>query len=482
MVKWSKVEGLGQKGWFAASALMLALSMIVSTSNVLETFAAPLKAQVPEQIGFEGYLTDPNNATLPLDDGAYAIRFSVFNAATAGTELWAEVQPSVAITGGYFSTTLGSITPFTTTTIFDGDRWIAVRLTEETGERSPRTRVLATPFAFLAENVPWTGVDGVPAGFADGQDADTQYSAGAGLTLSGTEFRVVTSTVQSRVTGTCAVGQYVRAIAADGTVTCGTDANSTYTAGTGLTLVGAQFQIVPTIYQRRLTQSCSGESSIKEIKEDGTVTCEIDTDTVGVTGNGIANYVTGWTGGSTIGNSGLTYSGSTLNVGGGLNLGSATGAGTGSLKLSGSISASTPIAARVERTVSYTVASGIAVVIPFNAERSGEDPLGMHDNTSYPSRITVPVSGVYLLSCGVRFDPNTVASLRSVNLFVNGAEVGAGNINALANQAVHVDTTTAAFMNAGQYAECSAYQNSGASAYVTVSGYRSIEFVVARLP
>lgn len=127
MVKWSKVEGLGQKGWFAASALMLALSMIVSTSNVLETFAAPLKAQVPEQIGFEGYLTDPNNATLPLDDGTYSIRFSVFNAATAGTELWAEVQPSVAITDGYFSTTLGSITSFTTTTIFDGDRWIAVR-------------------------------------------------------------------------------------------------------------------------------------------------------------------------------------------------------------------------------------------------------------------------------------------------------------------------------------------------------------------
>ena len=44
---------------------------------------------------------------------------------------------------------------------------------------------------------------------------------------------------QNLITGTCPSGQYVRIVNANGTVTCGTDANNTYTAGAGLTLSGA---------------------------------------------------------------------------------------------------------------------------------------------------------------------------------------------------------------------------------------------------
>lgn len=482
MVKWSKVEGLGQKGWFAASALMLALSMIVSTSNVLETFAAPLKAQVPEQIGFEGYLTDPNNATLPLDDGTYSIRFSVFNAATAGTELWAEVQPSVAITDGYFSTTLGSITSFTTTTIFDGDRWIAVRLTEETGERSPRTRVLATPFAFLAENVPWTGVDGIPAGFADGQDNDTQYSAGSGLTLSGTEFRVVTSTVQSRVTGTCAVGQYVRAIAADGTATCGTDANTTYTAGTGLNLSGGQFSIVPTTVQSRVTGTCGVGSSIRVINQDGSVICQADT--VGVTSSGTitTGSLAGWASGTAIGSSGLTYSGSTLNAGGGLNIGTSSGANQGNISMSGYIQSSQAYGARVYMTTTVPVNPGGTVYPAFNGERY--DPYGLH--TPGDNAIMVNAYGMYLINCQAAFTAPTATTLkvRSLSLYVGGIEVGANNV-LVDNQAVQLDAATIYPYLSGTLpvaVQCMAYQASTSVLNLYPAAQRSIEFSVVRLP
>lgn len=51
-------------------------------------------------------------------------------------------------------------------------------------------------------------------------DPGPTYSAGAGLTLTGTTFAVDTATLQSRVTGTCGTGQAMTAIAANGTVTC----------------------------------------------------------------------------------------------------------------------------------------------------------------------------------------------------------------------------------------------------------------------
>jgi len=41
-----------------------------------------------------------------------------------------------------------------------------------------------------AESIPWTSITGMPAGFADGIDDDTTYSAGTGLTLVDTTFSV----------------------------------------------------------------------------------------------------------------------------------------------------------------------------------------------------------------------------------------------------------------------------------------------------
>lgn len=46
------------------------------------------------------------------------------------------------------------------------------------------------------------------------------YSVGAGLTLTGTTLSVNTSAIQSRVTGACAAGQAMTAVASNGSVTC----------------------------------------------------------------------------------------------------------------------------------------------------------------------------------------------------------------------------------------------------------------------
>jgi hypothetical protein len=51
------------------------------------------------------------------------------------------------------------------------------------------------------------------------------------------------SAVQRRVSSTCAAGSSIRAIAADGTVTCQTDSNTTYAAGSGLTMSGTSIAL-----------------------------------------------------------------------------------------------------------------------------------------------------------------------------------------------------------------------------------------------
>ena len=78
-------------------------------------------------------------------------------------------------------------------------------------------------------SVPWTALTSVPAGFADGVDDNSQYTAGTGLSLASGQFSINTAQTQARVTGTCPAGQAVQQIAANGTVVCGAS-GATYTA------------------------------------------------------------------------------------------------------------------------------------------------------------------------------------------------------------------------------------------------------------
>ncbi len=114
-------------------------------------------------------------------------------------------------------------------------------------------------------------------------DDNTTYSAGNGLSLSGTTFSINTAQTQARVTGTCAAGSSIRVINSDGTVACetddNTDTNTTYSAGNGLTLTGTTFSINTSQTQARVTGTCAAGSSIRAIAANGAVTCETDTDT-----------------------------------------------------------------------------------------------------------------------------------------------------------------------------------------------------------
>jgi hypothetical protein len=142
-------------------------------------------AQTPQGTGFtyQGRLTD---GTAPAN-GSYDFRLVLFDAATGGTQVGpALTRDDVAVADGLFSIVL-DFGP-----VFDGRRRfleIGVRPGTATGPftpLAPRQELTPTPATTFSATAPWSGLSGVPAGFADGVDNDsggtvTSISAGAGL-------------------------------------------------------------------------------------------------------------------------------------------------------------------------------------------------------------------------------------------------------------------------------------------------------------
>jgi hypothetical protein len=198
--------------------------------------------------------------------GTCDLRFTLYDALTGGSPMGpVQTKTNVSLTSGYFTLQLdfGSGS-------FQGDaRWLDIEVRCPAGSGSytqidPRQPLTAAPYGLYSAAAPWSGLSGVPAGLvalgglscANGQvakwtggqwqcgtDNDTTYSAGAGLLLNGTTFSADTAYLQQRVSGSCTTGNAIRVVNADGTVTCEADDDTTYSAGTGLSLVGGQFSV-----------------------------------------------------------------------------------------------------------------------------------------------------------------------------------------------------------------------------------------------
>lgn len=192
--------------------------------------------------------------------GAYDLQFILYNSPVGGNQvgpiLAREDQP---LAGGLIRAELDF------GAVFDGsDRWLEVGVRPGAAAGSftplvPRQRLAAVPYAsfsFLAGSLPWAGLTGIPAGFADGADNDTLFTAGAGLTLTAGKFDVAFGGNGAAATAARSDHHHNTLYAplthahAWSTITGipagiadGVDSDTTYTAGAGLTLTGTAFGV-----------------------------------------------------------------------------------------------------------------------------------------------------------------------------------------------------------------------------------------------
>jgi hypothetical protein len=102
---------------------------------------------VPNSMNFQGRLAKPDGT--PVANGNYSIRFSLWSAATAGTERWSQTVNPVAVRNGTFAVLLSNFPP----TAFDGDNWLEIKIGTNT-PLTPRQQLVSVAYAMKAGKVP----------------------------------------------------------------------------------------------------------------------------------------------------------------------------------------------------------------------------------------------------------------------------------------------------------------------------------------
>lgn len=219
-------------------------------------------------------------------NGVCDFRFSLFAASAGGSVLATVAPPPLAVTDGLFTAQLD----FGAGAFPGADRWLEIEVRCPTGAGSftllaPRQPVTAAPYAQtanlasavpdgsvttakladlavtdakVASGIQYAKLTGAPTALpptgAAGGDLTGAFPApsiaadavGSAEVADGTiaAADVNTSSIQRRVTGTCAAGSSIRQVASDGMVACEPDDGATYTAGTGLGLAGTEFRVL----------------------------------------------------------------------------------------------------------------------------------------------------------------------------------------------------------------------------------------------
>ena len=170
--------------------------------------AAASAFAAPTQLGHQGRLLDEDG--IPLE-GLHSLEFQIYDSIEDGTVLWSEIH-DVELINGYYSLVLGAdeLDNPLEDSLFEEDELYLELTVDDDEELEPRQALNAVPYARIAGQatnvkggvvdaseirvggstvvdssgtwvsstpaVDWSELTGIPADFADGEDANTQLS------------------------------------------------------------------------------------------------------------------------------------------------------------------------------------------------------------------------------------------------------------------------------------------------------------------
>src|SRR6056297_1771895 len=102
-------------------------------------------AQIPNQINYQGYLSDKEQNPL---NGEFSIEFLVYNQAEGGNPVWSESH-DVNVKQGNFNVILGALNPISDEIFSQEETYLAIKIGEDP-EMSPRKKITSVIYAFKA--------------------------------------------------------------------------------------------------------------------------------------------------------------------------------------------------------------------------------------------------------------------------------------------------------------------------------------------
>ena len=138
------------RGWATNTPLRRRYRSILMSAMIaygLSFEAARTFAAVPHLVRYQGQAVDSNGVPL---EGPYNLTVRLYDAETAGTQVWGETHPNVPLSGGHFSILLGQVTSLQTVVDWTQPLWLSVQVNTDP-ELTPRQRITSVPLAMRAE-------------------------------------------------------------------------------------------------------------------------------------------------------------------------------------------------------------------------------------------------------------------------------------------------------------------------------------------
>jgi hypothetical protein len=132
--------------------------------------------------------------------------------------------------------------------------------------------------------------------------------------------------------------------------------------------------------------------------------------------------------------------------------------------------------ARVYNSANISIANATFTDLTFDSERF--DDSAFHSTVTNTGRLTIPVTGTYVIAAAVRFASNTTGA-RQTRILLNGTTMIVRDLRSASTGLVYVSMTTIYHLTAGDYLTLNVYQDSGGALNVEVEGNWSPEFSIS---